>query len=78
MRNPLARNKTKVYNLPPVDIGDLPDLIDEWNQEAIDAQAAAALKAAVYRNATYNEIMSIIAENRTKTANDIDNANSNS
>lgn len=67
MKNPFARFTTKQYNLPKVDIGDLPDLVNEWNQAEIDADAAAALQAAIERNATYDEVIAIIANGRQQT-----------
>lgn len=61
MKNPFAR---KSYNLPKVDIGELPPMKNEWNQADVDAAATVALQAAIDRNATYDEVIAIIAAGR--------------
>lgn len=64
MKNPFAR---KQYNLPKFEIGELPQMQNEWNQEEVDAAAASALQAAIDRNATYDEVIAIIAAGRQQT-----------
>ena len=40
---------------------------NEWNQDEVDAAAASALQAAIDRNATYDEVIAIIAAGRRET-----------